>query len=393
MKAAVIIAAAGKGQRMGCKKQYLSIKGTPMLIRATQPFTGLPFISQIIICVPREDKGWVERELLPPFSLHPTPVIVAGGETRQETIALALQELDSEIDIVLIHDGARPDISEQLVRKVYSETGEKGAVIPGVPARDTVKVISREKRVEKTLDRERLRLIQTPQGFQKKLLIEAYKKAKEFGWEVTDDAAIMEKAGHSVFIIPGEERNIKVTTRDDLDLFFPREEARTGLGVDIHPLVLGRKLILGGVLLPGEKGCGAHSDGDVLVHALMDALLGAAGLPDIGHFFPDTEEKYRGADSIKLLGEVAVILKEQGWRLNNADCTVILEKPKIAPYIQNMKENIAKTLGVPTPRIGVKATTAEKLGFIGRGEGVLAQVVVTINRDAKEGGNSGECES
>jgi len=318
---------------------------------------------------------------------------VAGGRTRRETIALALEELGSEIDIVLIHDGARPNLSEKLVKEIYSETRKKGAVIPAVPARDTVKVINREKRVEKTLDREQLRLIQTPQGFQKKPLLEAYRKARESDWEVTDDAAIMEKAGHPVFIIPGEEKNIKVTTKNDLDLFFPREENRTGLGVDIHPLVPGRKLILGGVLIPGGKGCGGHSDGDVLVHALMDALLGAAGLPDIGHFFPDTEEKYRGADSIELLGKVAMVLKEKGWQLNNADCTVILEKPKIATYIQNMKENIAQTLDVLPQKIGIKATTAEKLGFIGRGEGVLVQAVATINRDMKEGGNSGECES
>ncbi len=390
MKAGVIIAAAGQGRRIGFKKQYHKIKGIPMLIRATRPFTGLPFVSQIIICVPQADKGWVERELLPPFSLQPEPIVVEGGATRQETIQLALEQLAQDVEIVLVHDGARPFVSTDLVRKVFSAVRERGAVIPAIEVRDTVKTVNQHNRVTGTPEREKLRLVQTPQGFWKTLLIEAYRKARTTGWKATDDAALMERAGYKVYTIPGEEENIKVTTRNDLKKIRTEWDERTGMGLDIHPLEKNRRLVLGGVEIPFEKGCGGHSDGDVLTHALMDALLGAAGLQDIGHFFPDSEEKFRGAYSIELLEKVVEIIGERGWKVKNADCTVVLETPKIAPHIERMKEKISKALGILPESLGVKATTAEKMGFIGRGEGVFAQAVATINREMVEGGNTGE---
>lgn len=390
MKAGVIIAAAGQGQRIGFKKQYHKIKGIPMLIRATRPFTGLPFVSQIIICVPRADKGWVERELLPPFSLQPEPIVVEGGATRQETIELALEQLAQDVEIVLVHDGARPFVSTDLVRKVFSAVREKEAVVPAIPVRDTVKTVNQHNLVTGTPEREKLRLVQTPQGFSKSLLIEAYRKARTTGWKATDDAAIMERAGYRVYTIPGEEENIKVTTRNDLKKFSTEGEERTGLGLDIHPLENNRRFVLGGVEIPSERGCAGHSDGDVLTHALMDALLGAAGLQDIGHFFPDSEEKFRDAYSIELLEKVVEIIGERGWKVKNADCTVVLEMPKIAPHIERMKEKISQALGIFPESLGVKATTAEKLGFIGRGEGVFAQAIATINREMVEGGNTGE---
>ncbi len=389
MKAAVIIAAAGQGRRMGFKKQYLQLEGRPMFIRATESFAGLPFISQIIICVPREDRGWVEEELLPPFSLFPQPQVVSGGATRQETIGRALKQLQPEVEIVLIHDGARPFISRDLIQQIFKGAKKKGAVIPGLPLQDTVKQVENQNRVQKNLDRDNLRLIQTPQGFARKIIEKAYIMADEEGWLVTDDAGLVEKAGHPVWVLPGEESNLKVTTRRDLEL--QGGDIRTGLGMDIHPLLPGRPLILGGIQIPWEKGCGGHSDGDALLHALMDALLGAAGREDIGHLFPDSDEQYRGACSLELLKTVAAILGEKGWQLNNADCMVALEKPRIAPYTGKMRVKIAEILGVDENRIGIKATTAEKMGFIGRGEGILAQVVVTIKRSLKEGGIGSEC--
>ncbi len=389
MKAAVIIAAAGQGQRMGFKKQYLQLEGRPMFIRATEPFAELPFICQIIICVPQEDRGWVEEELLPPFSLLPQPQVISGGETRQETIGRALKQLKPEVEIVLIHDGARPFINRDLILEVFEGAQKKGAVIPGIPLQDTVKQVEDQNRVQKSLDRDNLRLIQTPQGFAREIIEEANAIAAREGWAVTDDAGLVEKAGYPVWVLPGEESNLKVTTRRDLEL--SPGDLRTGLGMDIHPLVPGRPLILGGIQIPWEKGCGGHSDGDALLHALMDSLLGAAGLEDIGHHFPDTDEKYRDACSVDLLKTVATLLREKGWQLNNADCTLVLEKPRIAPYNEKMKVKIAEALGGEKDRIGIKATTAEKMGFIGRGEGILAQVVVTIKRSLQEGGIGSEC--
>jgi len=377
MKAALILAAAGKGERMGCKKQFMDLEGQPMFLKSLEPFKKLSSLEQVIICLPVEDKGWVEEELLPPFSLGLNHNLVAGGKTRQETIKKAIDNLDPEIEVVLIHDAARPFVSFDAIERVYKKAAERKAAVLGLPCRDTIKMVDEEQIVVETPLRSRLRAIQTPQGFSKDVLIQAYNEAEEKGLMGTDDATLVEKAGYEVVVLPGEEKNLKVTNREDMQLF-KKDEIRTGTGIDIHPLVRGKELVLGGVKVESSVGCEAHSDGDVLIHALMDALLGAAGLPDIGYFFPDSKSEYKDISSLTLLKEVSRKISNKGWKISNIDSTLLLETPRLSTYIPQMKNEIAEALKISVDSIGIKATTAEKMGFIGRGEGIAAQAVATL---------------
>ena len=281
--------------------------------------------------------------------------------------------LDPATAYVLVHDAARPFVTETVVRDVIRCASDRGAAVPCVAVKDSLR--ETEGDGSRCVDRSRFFAVQTPQGFRRELLVEAYEKACEDGFSGTDDASLVERLGHHIEIVHGDYDNIKITTKEDLPM-----ENRVGTGFDVHRLVEGRKLILGGVEILYEKGLDGHSDADVLIHALMDAMLGAAAMGDIGRHFPDTDDEYKGISSMKLLEKVNNILAENMYSIGNADITVIAQKPKLSPYTEKMRENIADVLGIGKDLINIKATTTEKLGFTGRGEGIAAEAVCSIYR-------------
>lgn len=368
-KVFVIIGAAGSGKRMGAPvpKQFLKINGKTILEETVQKFKDSSIVDDITVVTSAEYVSLCEK-----LFCGGGVSVVAGGKERQDSIGNALDSLKergvSDYDIVLVHDGVRPYCSQELIQRVAKDAAEKGAVIAAVPPKDTIRHIS-----EGTLDRSKLYNVQTPQGFTASILQEAYGKAKEDGFYGTDDAGLVERIGISVSITEGESTNIKITTPEDLKM-----ENRIGTGFDVHRLTEGRKLILGGVDIPFEKGLDGHSDADVLVHALMDALLGACAMGDIGKLFPDTDDSFKGISSLKLLKKVREVLTERGFTLVNCDMTLICQRPKLAPYIDQMRQNIADVLETDVNRVSIKATTTEKLGFAGRGEGICCEAVALL---------------
>lgn len=360
----VIIAAAGSGSRMGGRlpKQYMKTGGEVILRKTAEIFASCPVIDNIIVVA---DMAYMDlcEDVLKGIE-HRT---VAGGAQRQDSVYEGLKCTDT--DIVLIHDGARPFVTQQIITEVTAAAAEYRAAVCAVRPKDTIRT------GQGTLNRDELYAVQTPQGFDTAALKAAYEAAYAQGFYGTDDAGIAEGAGLEIRIVPGSYDNIKITTREDLPM-----ETRVGTGYDVHRLEEGRKLILGGVCIPFERGLLGHSDADVLVHAIMDALLGAAALGDIGKLFPDTDDRYKGISSIELLKAVGAAVADAGYSVGNIDATLVAEKPKIAPYIEAMRENIAGALEIDTDRVSVKATTTEKLGFAGRQEGMEAQAVCILNR-------------
>ena len=371
----VIIGAAGSGKRMGTPlpKQFLKQNGKTILEQTVEKFAGCSFVERIVIVTGEEYLDDCRR-LCQGLASEDVIHVIAGGKERQDSVYNAMRYLEKQgmqaEDIVLVHDGVRPYVSKAVIKAVAEEAGERGAAITAVPPKDTIRHVE-----EGTLDRSRLCCVQTPQGFRFGLLKEAFEKAMADGFYGTDDASLVERLGHAVAIVPGEYTNIKITTPEDLTM-----EMRIGTGYDVHKLVEGRALILGGVNVPYERGLLGHSDADVLTHALMDALLGAAALGDIGKLFPDNDDSFKGISSIELLKRVKSALDDKGYSLGNADVTVICQRPKLADYIDEMRGNIAEALDVDADRISIKATTTEKLGFTGRGEGIAAEAVCLLNR-------------
>lgn len=374
-KLAVIIAAAGSGKRMGggVPKQFLEIEGKTVLVKTAVAFSRNQYIDSIFVVT---GKDYLETTNTLLKDLEKFQGAVCGGSERQDSVMAGLKILPDDIEYVLVHDGARPFVTQEVIDRVIFDTVLTGAAIAAVPVKDTIKTIEAEgKTFEKTLDRSRLRSIQTPQGFEVKLLKSAYEAAFNSGFYGTDDAVLVERLGHKVYYSKGDYKNIKITTKEDMPM-----ETRIGTGYDVHKFAENRKLIMGGVEIPHSRGLLGHSDADVLVHAVMDALLGAAGLGDIGKHFPDTDDKYKGISSLKLLEHVGGLLKEQGYSVGNIDSTIIAQEPKMAPFIEQMKINIAETLKIRHNKVNVKATTTEKLGFTGRGEGIAAEAVCILNK-------------
>lgn len=376
-KIAVIIASGGRGSRMGnsVPKQYLKIGGESVILRTLRVFQNMEEIDSILIAA---DSSYQEycRELAETNGITKVDAVVSGGVQRQDSVHNALREaeyLDPGTAYVLVHDAARPFVTETVVRDVIRGAFDRGAAVPCVAVKDSLR--ETEGGRSRCVDRSRFFAVQTPQGFRRKLLDEAYEKACKDGFSGTDDASLVERLGYHIEIVHGDYDNIKITTKEDLPM-----ENRIGTGFDVHRLVEGRKLILGGVEIPYEKGLDGHSDADVLIHALMDAMLGAAAMGDIGKHFPDTDDEYKGISSMKLLEKVNNILAENMYSIGNADITVIAQKPKLSPYTEKMRENIADVLGIGRDLINIKATTTEKLGFTGRGEGIAAEAVCSIYR-------------
>lgn len=376
-KIAVIVAAAGSGSRMGSgiPKQYRNIGGIPMLIRTLNRFRDHGAFD--VFCVVADKEHLTLAESLLKGAGYSGGRVVAGGAQRHESVYQGLLSLPEDVDYVLIHDAARPFVSQKIIDDTLEQVLLYNAVVVGVPPKDSMlKALGNHEGAgwaSAYLNRKELVSVQTPQAFSRELILDAMEKAMASGNFGTDDGSLVLQAGFPLRVITGDYKNSKITTREDLPL-----ETRVGNGFDVHQLVEGRKLILGGVDIPHEKGLLGHSDADVLTHAIMDALLGAAGEGDIGRHFPDTSRDYKDISSLVLLERVSSILKEKGWAIGNIDATLLCQRPKLAGYMETMGENLARILGIGMDQIGIKATTTEKLGFAGREEGIACTAVCLI---------------
>lgn len=381
-----VIVAAGASSRMGGKrsKTLEELGGRPAICRPLEVLAACGPVEEIVVVCREEDMEQMARAV----ALSGTAArLVAGGPERQDSVRRGVEALDPWLEYVLIHDGARPLVSREVVLQVCRDAEAYGAATAAVPSKDTCKLLGEDGFVEGTPPREKLYAVQTPQAFRRDMYLYALGRAEEQGKRYTDDCQLIEEAGGRVKLSPGDYRNLKLTTPEDLTVLRALAEQegkertmRIGYGYDVHRLTQGRKLILGGVEIPFEKGLLGHSDADVLTHAAADALLGAAALGDIGHLFPDTDPKYAGADSLELLREVCRVVGERGYALGNLDCTLIAQRPKVAPYIGQMRENLAWACGADPDRVSVKATTEEGLGFTGSGEGMAASAVCLLEK-------------
>jgi 2-C-methyl-D-erythritol 4-phosphate cytidylyltransferase/2-C-methyl-D-erythritol 2,4-cyclodiphosphate synthase len=365
-KVSVVIAAAGAGSRMGggIRKQYIRIQGKPMVVHAASAFWECVFVDHVCVVVNQD----YDSEIL--NYLPEETVLVSGGSHRQDSVYNGLRSLPVDTDWVLVHDGARPFVSQEVILRVLDALEENPAVVPVVTPKDTI-------RTEKeTLNRSDLKAVQTPQGFHIETLLEAYETAFERDYYGTDDSGLVERIGVPIALVEGDYGNRKITTSDDL----PDSDYRIGTGFDFHPLVKERPLILGGVTIDHPKGLEGHSDADVLVHALMDALLGAMGLGDIGKHFPDTDAKFKDISSMILLKKVMGWMQDEAMIPVNVDLTLLCERPKLAPYVPDMKRSLTSALKIRRSQINIKATTMEGLGLVGREEGIGCQASVLLQK-------------
>jgi 2-C-methyl-D-erythritol 4-phosphate cytidylyltransferase/2-C-methyl-D-erythritol 2,4-cyclodiphosphate synthase len=422
MHVTAIIAAGGRGQRFGAAqpKQLLSVGGRPILKRSVEVFASHPSVNAIIVALPQElvdDPPEYLRSAetfgqqrdgeggdVPARGGKPLR-IVAGGERRQDSVANAFRAAGETTDVIVIHDAARPFASVDLIARTIAAAAESGAAIAAVQARDTVKREGRPEDgplpagdgrfVAQTLPRERIYLAQTPQAFRRDVLRRALEIGAREGVDATDEAALVELAGLPVRLVDGEAANIKITTPEDMTLgeaiagesairnpqsamSLPARTGRAGTGYDLHRLVPGRPLILGGVTIPSDRGALGHSDADVVCHAVTDAILGAAALGDIGRHFPDTDARWKDADSIDLLRRVVQLVTDRGLMVGNVDVTVILETPKIRGHVDAMRDSLAAALGIAAERVSVKGKTNEGVDAIGRGEAIAAHAIALL---------------
>ncbi len=372
-----LVLAAGRGQRMGggVPKQYRAVGEMPMVRCALLSFVGHAQVDAVRAVIHPDDEDLFATAAEGLDVLEP----VHGGATRQESVRLGLESLaESAPERVLIHDGARPFIPERVISRVLAALDTVPGAIPALPVSDTLKR-GADSLVVGGVDREGLWRVQTPQGFRYADILEAHRQHAGAG--LTDDAAVAERAGLSVGIVAGDEDNVKVTTEDDLRRVqrrFAGSETRTGFGFDVHRFGPGDHVMLCGVRVPFEAGLEGHSDADVGLHALTDALLGAIGAKDIGsHFSPD-DPAWRDEPSDTFLRRAGELVAESGGMITNVDVTLICERPRIDPHRAAMTARIAEILGLPPARVSVKATTTDRIGFIGHGEGIAAQAVASV---------------
>ncbi len=364
-------------------KQFLELGGRPVLIHTVSAFYNCEGISRIVVAA-GPDHLELTRDLLDHYFSDRVKIrVVAGGERRQDSVQRGLESLDDDYAVVLVHDGARPLVSRDLIARCYNAVVDHGAVVAAVPVKDTLKREDGQGRVAATVERSGLWQAQTPQGASRKLLENAYRF--NAGEDVTDEASLFENAGIPVHIVVGEETNIKVTRKEDLTLAASivagRQPAtRIGHGFDAHRFAEDRKLMLGGVEVAHGRGLAGHSDADVVCHALCDALLGAVGAGDIGRHFPDSDEQYRNISSLLLLDEVVRLCAGVGMLLGNADITIVCQAPKLAPYIEQMQKCLAEHCQVTPAQVNIKATTTEKMGYTGRQEGISCHAVVLLKQ-------------
>ena len=389
MNAAVIVA-AGRGSRMGLgrNKVLAPLAGVPVIVRTVRAFEETGLFDGGIVVVTGEDDLPEMRALFARFGVG--AALTLGGADRQESVYRGLQAVNPAADVIAIHDGARPLVTRAVIERTIKSAQRFGSGVAAVMLKDTVKRVDAEGVVVDTPRRDDLRAVQTPQTFDARLIREAHARFAQGTERATDDAMLAEWAGRRVRLTEGDVENIKLTTPEDMLLagqVILRREGRTkeetnmlriGHGYDVHRLVEGRKLILCGVEVPYTLGLLGHSDADVALHALMDALLGAAALGDIGRHFPDTDPAYAGADSGRLLDHVVLLLEQKGYAVGNVDVTIICQRPKLKDYIEQMRENVAAHLKVDSDCVNIKATTTEKLGFEGEGLGISSHAVACI---------------
>lgn len=381
---AAVIVAAGRGQRVGgdMPKQYRTIAGVPVIRPTLAAFAGHRQIDAVQPVIHPADLDLFRGAS---SSLSKLRDPVAGGATRQISVRAGVQALAADApDLILIHDAARPFLSGDLIRRAVEAGRQFGAAIPGVAIADTVKQIDDGAMVSETLDRSRLRTVQTPQAFAYPLIAEAHRRAEAAGRDdFTDDAALAEWAGHRVHVFAGEAGNVKLTTNED----FTRAEllqaaaladVRIGNGFDVHIFAAGDHVMLGGVRIPHTRGVSGHSDADVALHALVDAILGALAEGDIGQHFPPSDPQWRGVSSDRFLAFACERVRSRGGLIGNLDVTIVCEAPRVSPHRDAMRARIAEIAGIPAARVAVKATTSEKLGFTGRGEGIVAMATATV---------------
>lgn len=387
-----IILAGGQGTRLGAgtKKQFISWRNRPLFWHSILTFSRVPKVSGLVFVLPQEDLSiWQDKiaELRQTDRLGIEYQMVAGGRTRQESAWHGLQALPAECCLVLIHDAARPFVQAKTIQDIITRL-ELGApaVIPGIPVKDTIKQIKNNSL--QTLPRDFLHAVQTPQGFQKKVIFQAYLEAQQQGITGTDDASLVERVGLPVELCPGDENNIKITTPADLDTLrtmdrpnkYPIVQQCVGLGYDVHRFGSGRPLKLGGVPITNGPEVKAHSDGDVLLHAVIDAILGCLGLGDIGDLFPDTDPSLENISSGILLAEVVALAQEKNFEINHLDLTIVTQIPKISPWKSQIKKNIQQLLNLKPDQINLKATTEEGLGFTGEKKGIKALALIMGQR-------------
>ncbi len=376
MKVAALIVAAGRGQRAGgpLPKQYLELDGQPLLRHSAKAFLDSGLVDVVQVVIHPDDRLLYDDATVGLLLSEPCP----GGASRQESVRLGLEALvSSHPDLVLIHDAARPFVSAGLIRSIVDALSNNEAVIPGLAVTDTIKQVDGDV-ITGNIDRTTLRRAQTPQGFRFGTILDAHRTLADVA-DLTDDAAVAERAGHRVHVVDGDERNIKVTTPEDVAALTPVAMLPcSGTGFDVHRLGPGDHVMLCGHRIPHTHGLIGHSDADVALHALTDALLGAIGAGDIGRHFPPSDPQWKGVPSRLFLEKAARLVTEQGGRIANVDVTIICEAPKVTPHVGPMTAMLADILGIPARRINVKATTTEKLGFTGRGEGIAAQATASV---------------
>lgn len=368
-----LIVAAGASHRMGFDKLLYQMEGHPVIWHTVMAFERHALVDQILV-IAGENEPQIREALAGTKKLAG---IFRGGATRLESVKIGIAALPVTDGLVAIQDGARPFVNQDIITNAIEAAAHMGGAAPAVPVKDTIKAVDEKSCVTATPKRETLFAVQTPQVFD--LTLYRYALDQLQNDDVTDDCSVFERAGYTVQLVAGDYANLKITTKEDLPVVRKEQnKMRIGHGYDVHRLVENRKLILGGVEVPYEKGLLGHSDADVLTHAVMDALLGAAALGDIGKHFPDTDAAYAGADSIALLRHVTTLLDREGYRVENIDATILCQRPKLAPAILQMRQNLARAMQLSMDAVSVKATTEEKLGFTGSGEGIAAHAVCLI---------------
>ncbi|WP_232629818.1 bifunctional 2-C-methyl-D-erythritol 4-phosphate cytidylyltransferase/2-C-methyl-D-erythritol 2,4-cyclodiphosphate synthase [Methylobacterium sp. Leaf118] len=401
---AAVVVAAGKGLRVGgdLPKQYRRVGGRAVLTRTLAALAASPRIARIQPVIAPDAAAFFRDCVaeLEPALRQKLAEPVPGGATRQQSVAAGLEGLarSGAPDLVLVHDAARPFVDEGLIGRAVAAGAEHGAAVPGTPVTDTIKRVEAIApgigRVRETPDRENLRAVQTPQSFRFGPLLAAHRRAAAEGRDgFTDDGALAEWAGLAVVVFEGDLRNRKITQASDLmeaDRAFSGEAVavsdapmttyvtRLGTGFDVHAFTEGDHVWLGGVKIPADRGVLAHSDGDVALHALTDALLGAIADGDIGTHFPPSDERWRGAASDQFLAHACALVRARGGRIDHLDITVLAEAPRIGAHREAIRARIAEITGVPLSAVSIKATTTEKLGFVGRAEGLAAQAAATV---------------
>ncbi len=393
-----IILAAGSGSRMGLetKKQFLLYNGKEIWWHSFEKFYHSPFIHGIILVFPNNEQEFQNatekaQEYIQENNYSIPVHFVKGGELRQDSVYEALQVVPKDTQYILIHDSARPFFSPTLITNLLENLSEKKkAIIPSLALTDTIKEFAINNKLERiatnTPSRNFLRSVQTPQAFHFNTLFQAHKNLKAENKTFTDDAMLMEEIGEIVYLIDGNPHNHKITTKQDLSLLKPMQETYipiSGYGYDVHKYQGDRPLILGGVEINTDIKITAHSDGDVLTHALMDALISCMADGDIGHYFPDTDKQYENISSLILLDKVLTKWKNSSLTLCHVDLTIICQKPKIAPYVSQIKKNMCRLLQLSESQVNVKATTEEGLGFTGQLQGIKAVALVSAIKKQK----------